>query len=259
MSGDHRRYSDEEFALILRKAAELANDADVPTASSDGLTLTEMKAAAAQAGLDPALIERAARLLVATTTESPLDRLIGGPLRHQHELRFPVALDAHGAARLLSAVRIGAGQAGSRDDGHSSALGMAWHDGGDLEALGVTARAADGGTSVTVSVARGGTLALVGMFSGVGVLLSLLALISLYREGLGTALGVSVPLMVSTLAVARGYWAASTKRWRTRINAVVDTVGQTLSGPQLEAPEPATSKQDVPTVEDPKLLSSSGR
>jgi len=50
MADDQRVYSDEEFALILRKAAELASRAESPATSSAGLTLTGMKSAAAQAG-----------------------------------------------------------------------------------------------------------------------------------------------------------------------------------------------------------------
>jgi hypothetical protein len=146
MADDQRVYSDEEFALILRQAAELASRAEGPGPSSAGLTLTEMKAAAAQAGLDPALVERAARLLAAKATASPLERLTGGPLRHDHEARFPIKLDEHRAARLLSAVRISAGQAGSSYAGHSSSMGMTWHDGGELEALNITARTDEDGT-----------------------------------------------------------------------------------------------------------------
>ena len=84
MSDDQRIYSDEEFALILRKASELASRAEGAASASGGLTLTEMKAAAAQVGLDPALVERAARMLATNTPSSPIDRLIGGPLRHEH-------------------------------------------------------------------------------------------------------------------------------------------------------------------------------
>ncbi len=53
MADDRRVYSDEEFALILRQAAELASRAEPPGPSSAGLTLTEMKAAAAQAVWTP--------------------------------------------------------------------------------------------------------------------------------------------------------------------------------------------------------------
>lgn len=55
MADEQRIYSDEEFALVLRKAAELSARTDRPGFSPEGLTLAEMKAAAAQAGLDPAL------------------------------------------------------------------------------------------------------------------------------------------------------------------------------------------------------------
>src|SRR5687768_5088687 len=108
MSDDQRVYSDEQFALILRKAAELASGAQPSAPSQSGLTLTEMKAAASQVGFDPALVERAARLLAVGAAASPLERLIGGPLRHEHEARFPIKLDEHRAALLLSAVRISA-------------------------------------------------------------------------------------------------------------------------------------------------------
>lgn len=123
MADDRRVYSDEEFALILRKAAELASRVESPAASSAGLTLTEMKSAAAQAGLDPALIERAARMIATTAAASPIERLTGGPVRHNREARFPVTLDEKSAALLLSAVRITGGLAGRQDVGHSSSLG----------------------------------------------------------------------------------------------------------------------------------------
>src|SRR3954465_9179063 len=124
MADDQRVYSDEEFALILRTAAELASRAEQPSFSSNGLTLAEMKSAAAQAGLDPALVERAARMLVPRATASPVERLIGGPLRHEHDARFPIELDEDSAARLLSAVRISATHFHSSNAGPSSPPGM---------------------------------------------------------------------------------------------------------------------------------------
>src|SRR5688572_28613972 len=183
MADDQRVYSDQEFALILRQAAELASRAEPPGPSSAGLTLAEMKAAAAQAGLDPALVERAARLLAAKVSASPLERLTGGPLRHHYEARFPVKLDEHSAARLLSAVRISAGQAGSRDDGHSSSMGMTWHDGGETEALRVTARPEEDGTSVSVDLDRRGALAVTAGVSGMAMFFTVLfAVHALYPE-----------------------------------------------------------------------------
>ena len=250
MADDQRVYSDEEFALILRTAAELATRTQQPGFSSDGLTLTEMQSAAAQVGLDPALVERAARLLAATATASPLERLIGGPLRHDHKARFPIKLDENMAARLLSAVRISAGEFGSGNAGHSSSIGMTWHDGGDMEALSVTARAEEEDTSVSVVLDRRGTLAPVAMFSGMGILLAFLAGIGLSEVSSALGVGATIAGMGGALAVARGYWASSTRKVQERISVVMDAVGQTLTqsdtgGDDARDPEPDASVSET--------------
>ena len=238
MADDQRVYSDEEFALILRQAAELARQAEQHGPSSAGLTLTEMKAAAAQVGLDPDLIERAAQLLAAKATTSPLEWLIGGPLRHDHGARFRIKLDQHDAARLLSAVRISAGQAGSRDVGHSSSMGMTWHDGGELEALRVTARPEEEGTSVSIVLDRRGTLGIVAMFSGIAMFLAVLfAVFGLYPEAPALGVGGLIAGIGGVLAIARGYWASSTRRVRERISLVTDAISQTLTRPETQASE----------------------
>jgi hypothetical protein len=230
MADDRRVYSDEEFALILRKAADLASRAESPGASSAGLTLAEMKSAAAQAGLDPALVERAARMLAAPDTASPLDRLTGGPIRHSHEAHFPIKLDEKSAALLLSSVRITAGLAGRQDVGHSSAIGMTWHDGGETESLSITARPEEDGTAVSVALDRRGTLAVVATSSGLAMFFALLFSAStLYPESPALGVGGLIAGVGGILAVARGYWASSTRKVRERIGVVMDEIGQTLS------------------------------
>ena len=241
MADDQRVYSDEEFALILRKATELASRAERLEFSSAGLTLAEMKAAAAQVGLDPALVDRAARMLTATATATPLERLIGGPTRHNLEARFPIRLDENGAALLLSAVRISAGLAGSRDAGHSSSMGMTWHDGGDLESLGITARPEEDGTTVSVTLDRRGTLGVVAMTSGMATFLAVLfSAFALYPEAPALGVGGFIVGVGSILAGARAYWASSTRKVRERISVVMDTIGQTIN--QTEAPASALRK-----------------
>lgn len=233
MSDDDRVYSDEEFAVILLKAAELASRPEEPAASSAGLTLSEIKAAAAQVGFDPALVERAARLLATSSTASPLERLAGGPLRHDDEARFPIKLDENSAARLLSAVRITAGLAGRRDVGHSSSMGMTWHDGGDLESLGITARPAEHGTAVSVALDRRGTLGVVAMVSAMAMFFAFLfSAFALYPEAPALGVGGLIAGIGGVLAVARGYWASSTRKVRERISVAMDAIGQTLSQPE---------------------------
>lgn len=235
MSDDQRVYSDDEFALILRKATELASRAEPTAPSSVGLTLTEMKAAAAQVGFDPALVERAARMLATKATGSPFERLIGGPLRHDHKLRFPITLDEQRAAQLLSAVRISAGESGG-NTGHSSSLGMTWRDGGEMDALSVTARPEKDDTSVSVVLDRRGTLVTVAVISGIAMFFALLfAGSALYPESPALGFGGFVAGIGGVLAVVRGYWASSTRKVRERIGVVMDEIGQTLTRPETQA------------------------
>jgi len=233
MSRDQRVYSDDEFALILRKAAELASRAEARADSSAGLTLTEMKAAAAQVGFNPALVERAARLLADSAAASPLERLIGGPLRHDHKARFPIKLDEHTAARLMSAVRISAGEFGSGNPGHSSSMGMTWHDGGEPEALRVTARPEENGTSVTVALDRRFTLGAVAGVAGLAMFFAVLfSVFALYPEAPALGVGELIVGAGSVVAAARSYWASSTRRVRERIGVVMDAIGETLARPE---------------------------
>lgn len=232
MSDDQRVYSDEDFGLILRKATEMASRTDSTATVADGLTLAEMKAAAAQVGFDPALVERAALLLAESAPATPLDRLFGGPVHHQRTLHLPVALDEPRAAMLLSAIRISAGLAGRRDNGHSSAMGMSWHDGGDTESLSVTARPDEHGTAVTIALDRRGTLGVVAMVSGITLFLSLLfAMFALHPEAPALGFGGGAVAIAGVLGMARSYWVNSTTRARSRISAAIDTVGKMLTTP----------------------------
>jgi hypothetical protein len=256
MADDQRTYSDEEFALILRTAAELASRTEQPSFSSNGLTLTEMKSAAAQVGLDPALVERAARLLVTRATASPLERLIGGPLRHEHDARFSIKLDEDSAARLLSAVRINT-RFHSSDPGHSSALGMSWKASGDGDVLSVIARPDTDGTSVTVVIDRRGTFVLIGVMSSLAVFFAVLfSVFALYPEAPALGYGGLIAGIGGVLAVARGYWASSTKKARERIGIFLDAIGQTLVQPESlrrVGDETASPAPDATVVGDTEL------
>lgn len=256
MADDQRVYSDEEFALILRQAAELASQTELTGASADGMTLAEMKTVAAQVGIDPALVARAARMLAAKRSASPLDRLLGGPLRHDETAHFASVLDQRTAARLLSAVRIRAAVAGKTDVGHSNAMGMTWHDGGDTESLGVTAHSADGGTDVSLVFDRRVTFGLGAVMTSVVMFMALLfAGSALYPESSTLGVAGAAVAVGGPLAIARAYWASSTKRVRERMGAVMDAIGQTLAAPVPEVkPTDDASTKLSRREEDPASL-----
>lgn len=230
MTNDRRVYSEEEFALILRKAAELAEPADPTSPSASGLSLAEMKAAAAQVGFDPALVERAARMLEADTTRAPSfgERLIGGPARHSAHAHFPVVLDEAGTAKLLGAIRVGVGRSG---DGHSSTFGMTWRSAEDAgSVLGLTARADREGTSVTADLDRRKTLVEVGaVTAGAGLVAFFLG--GTVANELAAGYGLAGALIGggTVLSLARAYWTSSTRAARARLGTVMDSVSGFLS------------------------------
>ena len=228
MADDQRVYSDEEFARILRSAAELANRPDQPGISSTGLTLAEMKSAASQAGLDPALIERAARMVASPGSASPFARLIGGPLRHEQVARFSAQLDEEGARRLLSAVRIAATDFHSSNDGHSSALGMTWKASGEGDVLSVVARPDENGTSVSIGIDRRGTFALTCVVAGLVMAFAFIAGVGFYREIPALAPWIPVAGLGVTLAAGRSFWASSTRKARERIGMLMNAIAETL-------------------------------
>jgi len=224
---DGRVYSDEEFALILRRAAELSSQSDHADSSPDGLTLAEMKSAAAQAGLDPALVEQAARTLALRTTTSPFERLTGGPLQHQHDVHFDVTLNEKSSARLLSAVRL-TPHFHSPNAGHSDALGMMWKASGDGNVLSIVAKPDADGTSVMIVIDRRGTFVLTGLLSAIAVFGALVVATGVASVAPSLAPVVALTGIGGPLVFARRFWSASSRKARERINQIVDTVGRTL-------------------------------
>ncbi|MBL0937703.1 MAG: hypothetical protein IBJ03_02350 [Gemmatimonadaceae bacterium] len=224
MSDDQRVYSDEEFAVILRKASELASQGEGAPAAADGLTLAEIKAAASQAGFDPVLVERAARQLVRSSPASPIERLMGGSLRHQLDSHLAVTLDEESAAKLLAVIRIAAGQTGSYE-GHASAMGITWHDGGELEALHVSARAVEHGTRVSLVLDRRSTLMVTTLFGGFATMAVVLFGATMYSE-IGPTVGMAIAVggVGGVLATARAFWASSSRKARERMQSILDAI-----------------------------------
>ncbi len=88
MSEGGPKFSDEETALILRRAAELQ------AKEGRGLSLRELEAAAAEAGIDVALVRRAAEEVAVAGPPAPAPAsggVLGSPLHLVHEHVVPGA------------------------------------------------------------------------------------------------------------------------------------------------------------------------
>lgn len=228
-------YTDQEFALILRKASELAGPSDVNEVSSAGFSLEEMKAIAREAGLDPDLVERAARLASVRSSESSLERVIGGPVKLRRDARFATGLTEERSALLLSAVRVAVEQAG---DGEANASGISWHSVGERSQVLVTAHTEGEGTRVRVLVDRRAELVPTAVFTLLGALsVGMATLISLEAANVASlALGWSLWVggVAGSVAVGRAVWASSTRKLREKADNLLEAVSRSLTESETE-------------------------
>ncbi|NIN71902.1 MAG: hypothetical protein GTO46_08230 [Gemmatimonadetes bacterium] len=87
-----RRYGEEEVGLILKRAAELQRQEPAGSGEGGGLTLAELEEIAAEAGIDPRHLQRAAQevdSLAVPLHGEGADRLIGAPLVLKFERSLP--------------------------------------------------------------------------------------------------------------------------------------------------------------------------
>ncbi len=188
-----------------------------------------MKVIAAEAGLDPALVERAARLTPGDPTRSRLERLLGGPVKYRLGGHFATNLTDERAARLLDVVRAVAEQQG---EGEASSSGISWHSVGEGSQILVSAHAEGDGTRVRVVVDRRAGLMLTGTFSVLGSLaIGVLVLVggeAIELQSLPLGLALMGGGMASVLALGRAVWASTSRGIRERVDALMDTVSRSL-------------------------------
>ena len=217
-----RLYTDDEVALILREAAQSADAPAGLREVTSGLSLDQIKAAAAEAGLDPSHVERAALRLAQRQPPSLLERVLGGPRRHRDAIHLPIAMNEKTSARLLSAVRSAAEVPG---EGQSDASGFAWN--ASLGGLSVTAHEDAQGTRVQVIVERGAMLFQTMFWSQAIIVMLIWAAVD---NGLPELL-VAATLAIGTFAAARAYWKSSTRKVREKIAALLEAARESSSDP----------------------------
>ena len=72
---DQRLFDDESAGQVLRRAAELQHESNVPVHGGDGLSASDLEQIANEAGIDPAFVRRAiveAQVASPETERSPL-------------------------------------------------------------------------------------------------------------------------------------------------------------------------------------------
>jgi hypothetical protein len=144
-----RRYGDEEIARILKRATEI-QVADPTALTTSGMTLQELEEIAAEAGIDPRHLRRAAmELEVGTSEPTLLDKLVGARLEIELGTIIPGELPAAGFERVLSII-----QQVARHHGQGNLLGhtLTWQgeSANGQRSLMVVVSTRDGETSVRI-------------------------------------------------------------------------------------------------------------
>ncbi len=225
MSGNDpggRRYSDEEFALILRRASEISAAGD---ARPGGLSLSEMQQIAQEAGIDPAAVRRAAASLPAQS-RSTLTAIFGGPMKYRLERTLPGKASGEDLSRILQSIRRTTEHQGRTEHILDS---VEWRtadgdEGSSRVFVNVTAR--EEGTTIEVMGDRQAAGVLTYALSGFAAVMGSVLLVGTLEPSL--ALGIAIGGVVGgAFMVTRTIWSRSGAAFRRKLGAIMDEASRT--------------------------------
>lgn len=221
-----RRFGERDVARIIERATEIERGG-LDTVQGGGLTLEELAEVAREAGIDPAVIRRAAAdVELESRTRTPASRLAGGPLswRFERVLEGELPVDRYeDVVALLQRTTGDRGEASLRD------RGITWRTGesGELSRRLVVVRVADGRTSVTWDEKLTNLAAALfgGLGGGVGVGLGVGAAAPLWAAGV-TVLGVGAPVVIAggCFILARSAYGRSSRRREASAREAIDRI-----------------------------------
>ncbi len=179
-----RVYGDEEIGRILKRATELQQRE--PKALTTGVTLAELEEIAAEAGIDPLYLRRAARELEAGASHPTVwSRLAGGDITLVRETTLDGELGEGGFEWIVSAIH-----SASTEQGQPSLLGrtLTWRaeTAGKSRTLQIVVTSRDGQTHIRAEENLSQTAG--GIFGGV-----------VGGGGTGLGLGVGLPVGLGVL------------------------------------------------------------
>lgn len=218
---DERNLSDQEVALILRKATELQEQAG-DRAPADGLSLATVRDIASEIGVDPRFIDQAVTVL-ATDAPAAASGLLGPPINSSIRFSYPQSLTEPQLREVIEAIRTSSGLQGKLDE----ALGaIEWrHEG--MNTIGVTVTPVGDETSVALvsGLREAASLSYVPP-TMLGIMAAGIAVDSL-QPGVGTMLAMIAGGAVGGFGIGRTIWTLihrSFDRKLQRIRAEIERV-----------------------------------
>ncbi len=181
-----RVYDETEIGRILQRAAELQHRE--PSAPAAGVTLAELEEIAAEAGIDPAFLKRAATELESGVHPTVWTKVLGDELRIIREVTLSGDLPTRGFERVVELIHENV-----REHGTPSLLGqtLTWRaeTASKSRTVQIVVASRDGETRVRVE--ENLTQMANGLFGGV-----------VAGGGLGLGLGVGLPVGINVLGSA---------------------------------------------------------
>ena len=233
MPSPSQRYSEQEMALILKRAAELQEGAD---GRGPQRTLAEIQAIAAEVGIDAPFVSEAVAEL-----ERPRPRVgwLGAPTRFHDERSVAGSLGSNEVGELLDQARAELGL-------HGEVRQV--FDGVELRlrsALGtsiLTVGPRHGGTRIALTTERLDQAVAIGMGSvAIGLLTALggvAVAINVTDNALFASAIVAASAIAGTVVSARALWFGIAERWRRRTQSIVAALAERatqLAGSSVDA------------------------
>jgi len=225
-----RRYTDEEVGRILRRATELQRTEPL-AGDVSGLTLPELEEIAAEAGIDPVILRRAANEVQARRTQTLGSRLTGAPSEIEIERVVDGELPIERLQELVPVIQSAAAGLGT-----ASAVGstLTWSSRSEsnTSAQQVLVSSLEGRTLIRINETFGGLAA--GLFGGIiggvggGVGFGLGGALSA-TLGLGAGLvALPVATVVGSYFLARSIYAAQVRRREAAAYALADRLAESV-------------------------------
>lgn len=228
---DERRYSEEEFALVLRMASEVQEGGESGSDRSlppEGLTLSQIREIALEVGIDPERVSRAAALLP-SGGESLGVRLLGGHPRDHLEHMVSGEVPEKDLGRIIEVARSTLGVPGETREVMGS---LEWTGSNNVTGFFVSVTPRDGKANLQGSTNR--TESLMGIYAGAGMgVLGIVALSTVKLVFGETDAGIVAGLLSGippAFLICRTLWKRSTKKWRDRLLHLMDAMAEEAEG-----------------------------
>jgi hypothetical protein len=224
-----RLYDEKEIGRILKRATELQHAE--PSAPGAGVTLAELEEIAAEAGIDPRYLRRAALEVEGGRTDASVwARVAGDDLMLVRDLTLQGELDEDGFERIVAAI-----QTGAREHGHPILLGrtLTWRAETPTKTrtMQIVVTSRDGQTRIRLEEDLTQTAVgwMAGLTAGGGVGVGMGVGMPIALEVLGSTL-FAFAFPVGTVALsyiaARQVYRAIVERRRTTLGRLFDAIAE---------------------------------